>query len=87
MTCPTLWSADCTVCRQYGPKMGHINQVVIRWFSDDNSGLFNKKSVLQTKYRPLFSKILTKYRPQFSKIQTKILKSLKSNLLKKYDGN
>ena len=24
--------------------------------SDDNSGLFNKKSVLQTKYRPLFLK-------------------------------
>ena len=32
---------------------------------------YNKKSVLQTKYRPLFSTIQTKYRPQFSKIQTK----------------
>ena len=28
--------------------------------SDDNSSLFNKKSVLQTKYRPLFLKIQTK---------------------------
>ena len=26
------------------------------YISDDNSGLFNKKSVLQTKYRPLFIK-------------------------------
>ena len=25
-------------------------------YSDDNSGLFNKKSVLQTKYRPLFKR-------------------------------
>ena len=40
--------------------------------SDDNSGLFNEKSVLQTKYRPLFSKKQTKYRPLLLKIQTTI---------------
>ena len=40
--------------------------------SDDNFSLFNKKSVLQTKYRPLFLKIQTKYRLIFLKIQTKI---------------
>ena len=39
--------------------------------SDDNFGLFHKKSVLQTKYRPLFLKKQTKYRPLFLKLQTK----------------
>ena len=39
--------------------------------SDDNLSLINKKSVLQTKYRPLFLKKQTKYRPLFLKLQTK----------------
>ena len=43
-------------------------------FSDDNCSLLNKKSVLQTKYRPLFIKKQTKYRPVFLKIQTIIWK-------------
>ena len=40
--------------------------------SDDNFSLLRRKSVLQTKYRPLFLKKQTKYRPCFPKIQTKI---------------
>ena len=40
--------------------------------SDANCSLLNKKSVLQTKYRPLFIKKQTKYRPLLLKIQTKI---------------
>ena len=45
----------------------------VETLSDDNSCLFNKKSLLQTKYRPLFlKKTEQKYRPLLLKIQTKI---------------
>ena len=35
-------------------RSGHVAEQLFS--SDDNSGLFNKKSVLQTKYRQLFMK-------------------------------
>ena len=43
--------------------------------SDDNSGLFNKKSVLQTKYRPLFLRNTDQIQTVTSENTDHILKS------------
>ena len=48
--------------KTYNIKVVQLHEQIQKQFfnptptSDDNSGLFNKKSVLQTKYRPLFIK-------------------------------
>ena len=55
----------------WGRELGEILKI-----SDDNCSQYKKKSVLLTKYWPLFPKILTKYWPLFSKILTNIVEYL-----------